>query len=200
MRTAIYLRVSTGEQTTENQRIELSRVLTQRGWTLAGIYEDAGVSGKAGVSRPGLARLRTDAQERRFDLVMAWSVDRLGRSLQDLTALLAHIQACGVQLYLHKQQLDTTTPAGRALFGMLGVFAEFERELIVERVRAGKARAKAAGKPVGGQAPLPEPMRRRILAVASGNPDLSGHKIALLTGVSASTVARVLRAANRSSI
>jgi DNA invertase Pin-like site-specific DNA recombinase len=90
-----------------------------------------------------------DATKRQFDVVMAWSVDRLGRSLQDLVGFLSELHALGVDLFLHQQGLDTTTPAGKAMFQMMGVFAEFERAMIKERVRAGLARARAEGKRLG---------------------------------------------------
>jgi DNA invertase Pin-like site-specific DNA recombinase len=152
MRAALYLRVSTGngQQTTENQRRELELVAAQRGWQVVEVYEDNGVSGAKGRDRrPAFDRLCKDATRRRFDLVAAISVDRLGRSLQDLVALLGDLHAAGVELYLHRQALDTTTPSGRAMFGMLGVFAEFERALIRERVLSGLSRAKAQGKRLG---------------------------------------------------
>src|SRR5207302_9449602 len=94
-------------------------------------------------------RLLKDATRRRFDVVMAWSVDRLGRSLQHLVVTLADLQAAGIDLYLRQQAVDTTTPSGRALFQMLGLFAEFERGIIRERVQAGVDRARAAGKRLG---------------------------------------------------
>lgn len=145
-RVALYLRVSTGEQTTENQRRELEQVARRSGWQVVEVYEDKGISGANGrEKRPGLDKLLRDATARKFDLLAAWSVDRLGRSLQHLVALLVELQALRVGLYLHRQQLDTTTPSGKALFGMLAVFAEFEREMIVERIAAGIARAKAKG-------------------------------------------------------
>ncbi len=121
MRVALYLRVSTKEQTTENQRRELKRVAKRSEWRVMGIYEDAGVSGAKGRdARPEFDRLLKDAARREFDLIAAWSVDRLGRSLQDLVAFLEEVHALGVNLYLHQQALDTTTPSGRAMFGMLG--------------------------------------------------------------------------------
>src|SRR3981189_2800728 len=89
------------------------------------------------------------ATQRKFDVVMAWSVDRLGRSLQDLIGFLSELHALGIDLFLHQQGLDTTTPAGKAMFQMMGVFAEFERSIIQERVRAGLARAKSEGKQLG---------------------------------------------------
>src|SRR6516164_5790868 len=131
MRAAIYLRVSTSGQTTDNQRLELERVAQQRGWQIVGLYEDAGISGAKGRDkRPEFDRLLKDASRGKFDIVAAWSVDRLGRSLKDLVAFLSDLQATGRDLYLHQQSIDTSTPSGRAMFGMLGVFAEFERGMI----------------------------------------------------------------------
>lgn len=149
-RAAIYLRVSTDSQTTENQRRELAAVAAYRGWEVVGIYEDAGVSGAKGRDkRPEFDRLCRDATRRRYDVVMSWSVDRLGRSLQDLVGFLAELHSVGVDLFLHQQGVDTTTPAGKAMFQMLGVFAEFERSLIRTRVVAGLDRARAEGKQLG---------------------------------------------------
>jgi DNA invertase Pin-like site-specific DNA recombinase len=149
-RVGIYLRVSTGGQTTENQRRELEAVAARSGWEVAGIYEDAGISGGKGRDkRPGFDRLLKDATARKVNMVAAWSVDRLGRSLQDLVGFLTELQALGCDLYLHQQALDTCTPSGRAMFQMLGVFAEFERGIIRERVNAGLARARAKGTKLG---------------------------------------------------
>ena len=150
MRAALYLRVSTDEQTTDNQRRDLQAVAVRSGWDIFAEYEDAGISGAKGRDhRPAFDRLHRAIARREVDVVMAWSVDRLGRSLQDLVAFLAELRACSCDLYLHQQGVDTTTPAGRALFQMLGVFAEFERAIIVERVRSGIARARAEGKHLG---------------------------------------------------
>ncbi|BBL77515.1 recombinase family protein [Methylomagnum ishizawai] len=149
-RVAFYLRVSTGEQTTENQRRELEAVAERAGWTLAGVYEDAGISGAKGRDkRPAFNRLLQDASRRQFDIVAAWSVDRLSRSLQHLVSFLEEVHHLGIDLYLHRQGVDTTTPAGRAMFQMLGVFSEFERAMIRERVRAGLGRARANGARLG---------------------------------------------------
>ena len=151
MRVAIYVRVSTGEQTTENQKLELLNVIQQRGWKIVKTFEDQGISGAKGRSgRPALDDMLKRCVKGEFDVVMAWSVDRLGRSLSDLIALLSELNAAGVQLYLHQQALDTTTPSGRAMFQMIGVFAEFERSMIRERVLAGLSRAKANGVRLGG--------------------------------------------------
>ena len=147
---AIYSRVSTDTQTTENQERELHDVAARMGWNIAKVYRDEGVSGaRARADRPAFNALWRDATRRRFDMVMAWSVDRLGRSLQDLVAFLSELHALGIDLYLHQQGVDTTTPAGKALFQMMGVFAEFERAMIRERVKSGLQRAKAQGKVLG---------------------------------------------------
>lgn len=149
-RAALYLRVSTDGQTTENQRRELEQAAGRAGWTIVEIYEDAGISGAKGRDkRPAFDRLLKDAARRKFNVVAAWSVDRLGRSLQDLISFLSDIHGYGIDLYLHQQGVDTTTPAGKAMFQMLGVFAEFERAMIRDRVNAGLARAKANGVVLG---------------------------------------------------
>lgn len=145
-----YLRVSTSSQTTDNQRRELAAVAAHRGWNIVEWYEDAGISGAKGRDkRPALDRMLKDATRGKFSVVMAWSVDRLGRSLPHLVTTLQDIEGAGCALYLHQQALDTTTPSGRALFGMLGVFAEFERSMIRERVKAGLARTVAKGTRLG---------------------------------------------------
>jgi DNA invertase Pin-like site-specific DNA recombinase len=149
-RAALYLRVSTLEQTTENQRRDLTAVAERAGWNVVEIYEDTGISGAKGRDkRHAFDRLLKDAARRKFDIVATWSVDRLGRNLQDLLHFLSEIHGYGIDLYLHQQGLDTSTPAGRAMFQMLGVFAEFERSMIRERVFAGLARARAQGKILG---------------------------------------------------
>jgi DNA invertase Pin-like site-specific DNA recombinase len=115
------------------------------GCDIVHVYKDHGISGAKGRDkRPAFDRLCRDAAKRQFDMVMAWSVDRLGRSLQDLVGFLSELHALKIDLFLHQQGLDTTTPAGKAMFQMMGVFAEFERAMIQERVRAGLARAKSA--------------------------------------------------------
>jgi DNA invertase Pin-like site-specific DNA recombinase len=154
MRAALYLRVSTAEQTTDNQERELRAAADRIGHQVIEVYRDHGISGAKGRhQRPGFNKLHRDATCRKFDVVMAWSVDRLGRSLQDLVAFLEHLRETRVDLFLHQQGLDTTTSSGRAMFGMLSVFAEFERGIVRERVLAGMARAKVkgtkSGKPIG---------------------------------------------------
>ena len=145
-RAALYARVSTrnGHQDPEVQLQALREVAARAGWEIVETYIDHGISGAKGRDkRPAFDLLLKDATRRKFNLVAAWSVDRLGRSLQDLVAFLSDLKGAGCDLYLHVQALDTTTPAGKAMFQMLGVFAEFERSIIQERVHAGLARAKA---------------------------------------------------------
>jgi DNA invertase Pin-like site-specific DNA recombinase len=189
-RVALYLRVSTYGQTIENQRIELERVANAAGWAAVGIYEDAGYSGGKGRDqRPAFDRLLKDASRRKFDIVAAWSVDRLGRSLVDLVGFLQDLHAVGVDLYLHQQALDTTTPSGRAMFGMLGVFAEFERGIIRERVNAGLARAKSQGKKLG----RPSLSDETKAAIHAGKAEgLSIRAIAVKIGVSVGSVHKAL--------
>jgi DNA invertase Pin-like site-specific DNA recombinase len=146
-RAAIYARVSTDSQTVENQIQELRRIAKRRGWELVEeVYTDAGISGAKGRSqRPGLDRLLKDASRRKFDVVMAWAIDRLGRSLIDLLGTIQHLEAVGVDLYLDQQSIDTTTPMGKLVFQITGAFAEFERSMIQQRIRAGLKRAVAQG-------------------------------------------------------
>jgi len=150
MRVAIYARVSTDGQTVENQVRDLKRWAKNAGHEVVAVLTDKGISGAKGrEDRKALDELMKAAVRREFDLVAAWSVDRLGRSLKGLLALLEELEAAKVDLFLHQQALDTTSPAGRALFQMLGVFSEFERAMIRERVVAGLERAKAQGKTLG---------------------------------------------------
>jgi DNA invertase Pin-like site-specific DNA recombinase len=148
-RTALYLRVSQDSQTTENQRRELLAVAERNGWEIVAEFTDHGISGSKGRDqRPGYDALMKAVARREIDMVASWAVDRLGRSLQDLVTFLNEVNAKGVDLYLHQQALDTSTPSGRAMFGMLSVFADFEREMIRSRIMAGLARSdKKPGRP-----------------------------------------------------
>src|ERR1700751_5173643 len=135
---AIYVRVSTDKQTVENQLRELRQIAERRGWSVGQEYHDAGISGSKGrEARPGLDEMLKDAQRRRFEVVMAWAIDRLGRSLIDLLRTIQALQGCGVDLSLAQQALDTPTPAGRLIFQVTGAFAEFERSMIRQRINAG---------------------------------------------------------------
>ena len=141
------------------------------GHTVVRVYEDQGISGaKRREQRPGFNPLLKDAVRRKFDIIAVWSSDRLSRSLQHLADVLQTIRQTGRGLYMHTTALDTTTPAGRAMFQMLGVFAEFEREMIVARVNAGLARARRngtkSGKAIGrprGASYTPEKIQAALL-------------------------------------
>src|SRR4029450_13385791 len=149
-RVAIYVRVSTDGQTTTNQQRELEAVVERHGWIIVEVFKDQGMSGKRGREKaPAFDRLLQGVTRKDFDIVAAWSVDRLGRSLQHLLSFLSELKAKGIDLCLHQQGVDTSTPAGKALFQMLGVFAEFEHAMIIDRVRAGLKRARAQGKRLG---------------------------------------------------
>jgi DNA invertase Pin-like site-specific DNA recombinase len=189
-RAVLYLRVSTDGQTTENQRLELEQVAQVSGWEIVGTYEDQAISGAKGrEQRPGLDNLLKDANRRKFDLVASWSVDRIGRSLQDVLSFLGEIHAVGIDLYLHQQGVDTTTPAGKAMFQMCGVFAEFERSMIRGRINAGLARARANGKKLG-RPSVGSDVETSIRA-ALGRGDKGIRKIACESGVGVSVVQRV---------
>ena len=194
MKVAIYVRVSTNEQTTENQVRELTAWADRAGHEIVAIYDDNGVSGAKGRQyRVEFDKLLKGAVRREFDLVAAWSVDRLGRSLQDLIAFLQELHGSGVDLYLHQQALDTTTPSGRAMFGMMGVFAEFERSMISERVKSGLARAKSNGKTLG-RPKVSNEVEDEILELR--NQGMGILKIGRELGVGTSTVQRVIANGN----
>ena len=189
-RAVLYLRVSTVDQTTANQERELSEVAARMGCEIVKVYRDHGISGAKGRDkRPAFNALCRAAARREFDMVMAWSVDRLGRSLQDLVGFLSELHALKIDLYLQQQGLDTTTPAGKAMFQMMGVFAEFERSMIQERVRAGLKRAKAEGKTLG--RPRIDPKTERTIARALEKGEAGIHRIARSVGVGVGTVQRI---------
>jgi DNA invertase Pin-like site-specific DNA recombinase len=147
---AIYARVSTNDQTPENQLLQLRQVAENRGWTVTAEYVDHGISGAKGRDkRPRFDEMLKAATRGEFQLIMSTSVDRLGRSLSHLVEFLDDIHAKGVDLYLHQQGIDTTTPTGKMMFQMCGVFAEFERAMMADRIKAGLSRARAEGKQIG---------------------------------------------------
>ncbi|MBR1250016.1 recombinase family protein [Bradyrhizobium sp. AUGA SZCCT0169] len=190
-RVGIYLRVSTSKQDTENQLRELSAVGVRSEWEIWKVYEDAGVSGAKGRDkRPGLDALLRAVNSKEIDMVATWSVDRLGRSLTDLLGILQGLHDKGVGLYLHQQGLDTSTTAGKAMFQMLGVFAEFERGIIRERVNAGLARARANGTKLGRRRVDPAVEARILELKASGQGIL---KIGRTLGIGTSVVQRVFK-------
>jgi DNA invertase Pin-like site-specific DNA recombinase len=204
-RAALYVRVSTDHQSVENQIAELRQVAERRGWSIVEVYRDAGISGaKSRHQRPGLDTMLNDASRRRFDVVMAWAIDRLGRSLIDLLSTIGHLEAVGVDLYLDQQHLDTTTPTGKLLFQITGAFAEFERSMIRQRVNAGLAPIKAkiargekftskAGiirRNLGRPGAEPEKVERARQELARGT---GIGKTARLTGLGTGTVQKLKR-------
>jgi DNA invertase Pin-like site-specific DNA recombinase len=190
-RVALYLRTSTISQHTENQRLELERIAERRGWTVTEVYEDFGVSGAKGRDqRPAFDRLLKDANRRRFDVVMAWSIDRVGRSLTDLLATIQHFEAVGVDLYLDQQNIDTTTPAGRLLFQITGAFSEYERSILRSRVQLGLQRARAQGKRLGRRPVGADVVARIRERLATGMGIL---RVAKELGVGTGTVHKVKR-------
>jgi DNA invertase Pin-like site-specific DNA recombinase len=192
-RAVFYLRVSTIDQTTANQERELRDVASRMGCKIVKVFKDHGISGAKGRDkRPAFDALCRGATRREFEMVMAWSVDRLGRSLQDLVGFLSELHALGIDLFLYQQGLDTTTPAGKAMFQMMGVFAEFERAMIQERVRAGLARARDEGKRLG-RPPIPAETERAIRAALAKKRRPGLRKIAAALGVGVGTVQRVSR-------
>ncbi len=196
-RVALYARVSTDKQSTANQLLELRQAAERLGWEVVGEFIDHGISGAKGrKDRPKLDALLKGVARKEFDVVAAWSVDRLGRSLVDLVGLLQELHSTGVDLYLHQQGINTTTPAGKALFQMMGVFAEFEREMIRERVTAGLARARKQGTKSGkaiGRPVVDQDVEARIMELRAEG--LGMLKIASEAGCGVSTVQRVLKQA-----
>jgi DNA invertase Pin-like site-specific DNA recombinase len=206
-RVALYLRVSTDGQTTENQRRVLEEVSARRGWTVTAVYEDAGISGaKAGSKRPGFDAMLKDAKRRRFDVLAFWSVDRLGRSTATVAAALEELDTAGVTIYADKEAVDATTPHGRAMLEMAAVFAKLERSMIVERVKAGLARAKAEtpaqrrekGKKAHGRPKVPESVLAKVRAALTEG--MSIRKAAAVAKVSFGTAQKIAAEAATSAI
>lgn len=192
-RVAIYSRVSTASQNTENQVRELRQVAERHGWQVVAEFSDPGISGGKGRDqRPGLNAMMQAVARREIDVAMAWSVDRLGRSLQNLVELLGELHGKRVDLYLHQQGIDTSTPAGKALFQMMGVFAEFERAMIRERVNSGLARARAQGKRLG--RPRSDDAKRLNAIRKLRQQGMGINKIARQLGIGVSAVQRIVSA------
>src|SRR5215472_2852414 len=191
-RAAIYLRVSTDDQTTENQRQALVEVASRRGWQVVETYEDQGVSGAKGRDRrPGFDRMLKDASRRRFDVLAVWSIDRLGRSTAAVATALDDLETTGVRLYADKEGVDASTAHGRAMLEMASVFARLERSMIVARVKAGMARAKAQGTHVGRPRTYQDTVAAIRLMLAGGKGIISTAKA---IGVGVGTVHRIAQA------
>jgi DNA invertase Pin-like site-specific DNA recombinase len=188
---ALYVRVSTDGQTVENQVRELKQIADRRGWTIVETYSDAGISGAKGRNhRPGLDAMLNDAKRRKFDVVMAWAIDRLGRSLIDLLSTIQELESCGVDLFLEQQSIDTTTPAGKLMFQVCGAFAEFERSMIRQRVKLGLKRAVANGKHLGRPQIAGELVRKAQRELKKGKGILA---VAAQLGLGTGTVHRIKR-------
>jgi DNA invertase Pin-like site-specific DNA recombinase len=181
VRTALYARVSTHDQNADNQLLELRAYAEQRGWSVVE-YADRGISG-AKDSRPALDAFMRDAKRRKFDALLVWRLDRLGRSLRHLILTLEELQHLGIAFVSLGEGIDTSTPAGRLQLHILGAMAEFERARIAERVRLGLARAKAQGKRLG------RPRRRVTESELEAAAGLSVRRASAVLGVSKSFVA-----------
>ena len=187
MRAAIYARVSTigNGQSPEMQVREFSEHCDRRGWTVAGEYVDVGISGTKD-KRPQLDRLMADAHKRKFDVVVVWKFDRFARSVSHLLRALETFNALGIAFVSLSEQMDTTTPAGKMVFTVLGAVAELERSLIVERVKAGLRNARAKGKTLGRPRKIVDV--RRITALRAQG--LSFRAIASEIGIGLATLHR----------
>lgn len=150
MRVVLYSRVSTNKQTTDNQTLELRDVCRRNNWRVIREITDNGISGAKGRNeRPGFDELHRIVSRKEADMIVVWSIDRLGRSITDLVNFMSELEAKNIAFYSHQQAIDSRTPAGRLSFAIFGAIAEFERTIIKERVCAGLTRAKAEGKKLG---------------------------------------------------
>lgn len=189
MKVAIYARVSTRDQNPDLQLWELRDYCRARGWSIVAEYVDRGASG-ASESRPALNDLLRDVTRRKFQTVLVWKFDRFARSVHQLLDSLRLFQGLGVDFVSVTEQLDTTTPVGKMVFTVLGALAAFERDLLIERTRAGIDRARAAGKHCG-RPPGPAIDRNQIVALRAQN--LSYREIAEKLGCSPALVCKAMR-------
>ncbi len=188
---AIYARVSTDKQTTENQLVELRKIALQRGYTVTEEYVDNGISGaKSRSDRPSLDAMLKDAVRGRFDMVMCWSIDRLGRSLQNLIEILNELESANVDLYFLQQAIDTSTPMGKMIYSILGALGSYERELIKERVIAGQQRAKSEGKHIGRPSQINDALKESIKLLRKKG--MAIKKIAKTLSIGVGSVYKVL--------
>jgi len=191
VRAAIYLRVSRDDQTTENQRLVLERVAGHRGWVIVQTYEDQGISGAKGRDqRPAFDQMIKDAVRRRYDILMCWAIDRLGRSVLHVANALAELDAAGIRLYCDREGIDSSTPMGRAMIQMASVFGEQERSMLRSRVIAGLERVRAQGGRLGRPKVSPKVENAIRTHLSAGNGIL---KVAGLVGCGSGTVQRVKR-------
>ena len=186
----IYGRVSTNDQTTENQLIKLKEIISTNGWYLIDVYVDEGISGSKGRDkRPQFDRLCKDMVRRKFNRIMVWDVSRLGRSLQHLVEFLNEVISVNCNLYIHQSGLDTSTPSGRMMFQMVGVFSEFERSMISERVKLGLQRVRKQGKTLGRPKTVTDEVRMNVLSLLQSG--MSYSFINRELGIPKSTISRI---------
>ena len=192
---ALYLRVSTDGQSVANQRRELEDMAKRARWKIVEVYQDKGISGAKGRNgRPELDRMLNDATRRRFKKLLVWDLSRLGRSLRDLISITDQFQELSVDLYVHKDAIDTGTASGRLFFHIVGAIGEFERERIRERINAGLARAKAEGKKLGRpEGTTKDKVKHQAEIVSLRDAGRSIRKIAGALRVSTSTVQAALK-------
>jgi len=193
MRAALYARCSTHDkgQDPELQLAPLREYCERRGFDIAGQYADNGVSGTKD-RRPQLDRLMDVARKRQVDIILVWKLDRFGRSLKQLVTALDELSSLGIGFISYQDNLDLTTPQGRLMFHIIGAMAEFERELIRERVKAGLDNARRKGKRLG-RKPIPSIDRDKVVALFEKDASLSVRKIAKKVGMSSGFVGRVLK-------
>lgn len=191
-RVAFYLRVSTDGQTTENQQKELNHLASLEGWENVEVFQDEGLSGSLGRdSRPGFNELLHRASRGHFDIVAAWSLDRLGREPKDVFELTAIAEKKGFTIYLHKDRIDTGTASGELFFTIMAGMAKFERRRLQERIKAGLERAKAQGKILGRPVKVVSDTKQRIRELKAEGKTV--REIAAEVGVGIGTVARALK-------
>ena len=194
-RVCIYCRVSKTSQSVERQISELEIVATRNNWDIVDRYIDHGISGSKGRDgRPELDRMMKDSTKRKFDVVMVWSIDRLGRSLQHLIEILNDLNAKKVDLYFDQQSLDSTTPTGKLMFSLIGAFAEFEKSIIKERVISGLENARKKGRVGGRPTNLTDEVRSKIVELKGAG--LSIRRIRDECSVGTTTIYKVLRSDN----
>jgi len=189
----IYARVSTSHQTVDNQLLELRQAAERMGWKVTCELTDEGISGAKGRDqRPSFDRLFQMVQRKEIDVVMFWSIDRIGRSIQHLVSFMTEVQATGVDLYIHQQSINTATPAGRMVFGIFSALGEYERELIRARINAGLARAKAEGKKLGRPSNVNDSVITSVKLLRQSG--LSIHNIAKQLKIGVGTTHKILSA------
>lgn len=191
MKTAFYIRVSTEDQNLSNQLYELEALKQVEGWTEVEVFTDKVSGSKPREERPGFDAMLTRAEAGEFQLIAAWSIDRLSRDLVSLIGLMEHLRTLGVELYTHKERVDTSTSHGKAIFGFMAVIAQWERERISERTKLGQARARKQGKRIGRRFSVSAEIQNKILHLRRDG--LAINTISKQLGCGNSTVERVLK-------